>query len=149
MKLASKIIATFFGLGYLPVAPGTFTSMVCIILYKLYLHQLSWPLYLFFLLIVFFIGSFASTKYSKELNQKDPRKIVIDEAFGQFLVLFQMGVTLPLLLLSFILFRFFDIVKPYPIKKAEVLAGGWGIMLDDLLAAIYAGIILYLYILLK
>ena len=149
MKLLSKVISTFFGLGYFPVAPGTLTSLVIVLAYKFYLHRLSWPLFLLILFLLFLIGVYTSTKFSVESNKKDPRKIVIDEACGQLLVLFRMPDAWFPILASFILFRIFDIVKPYPIKKVEAMPGGWGIMMDDIVAAIYAGVIVNLYFLLK
>jgi len=149
MKLLSKVISTFFGLGYFPVAPGTITSLVVILAYKFYLYQLSWPLYLLILFLLFLVGVYTSTKFSAESNKKDPRKIVIDEACGQLLVLFRMPEAWFPVLASFILFRVFDIVKPYPIKKVEALPAGWGIMMDDVVAAIYAGVIINFYLLLK
>ena len=149
MKLLSKIFATFFGVGYFPIAPGTLTSLLVILLYKFYLHKLSWPYYLVILSFLFLVGTFVSTKYSLELNKKDPRTIVIDEALGQLLVLFRLNPTWFPLLIGFGLFRFFDIIKPFPIKKTEEFPKGWGIMIDDILAAIYAGISLNLYLYLK
>ena len=153
MKSLSKIIATFFGVGYFPVAPGTLTSLIVVLLYKFYLHSLSWPFYLLLLVLLFSVGIFTSTKYSLEIKKHDPRRIVIDEAFGQLLVLFQIGESwgtgwLPLLS-CFLLFRIFDIIKPFPIKKVETLPEGWGIVMDDLVAAVYAGVIINLYLLLK
>jgi phosphatidylglycerophosphatase A len=149
MKLLSKVISTFFGLGYFPVAPGTITSLVVVLAYKFYLYQLNWPLYLLILFLLFLVGVYTSTKFSAESNKKDPRKIVIDEACGQLLVLFRMPEAWFPVLASFVLFRVFDIVKPYPIKKVESLPAGWGIMMDDVVAAIYAGVIVNLYLLLK
>ncbi len=153
MKSLSKIIATFFGVGYFPVAPGTLTSLIVVLLYKFYLHSLSWPFYLLLLFLMFSVGIFTSTKYSLEIKKHDPRRIVIDEAFGQLLVLFQIGKSwgtgwLPLLS-CFLLFRIFDIIKPFPIKKVETLPEGWGIVMDDLVAAVYAGVIINLYLLFK
>ncbi len=153
MKSLSKIIATFFGVGYFPVAPGTLTSLIVVLLYKFYLHRLSWPFYLLLLFLLFLVAIFTSTKYSLEIKKHDPRRIVIDEAFGQLLVLFQIGESwgtgwLPLLS-CFLLFRIFDIIKPFPIKKVETLPEGWGIVMDDLVAAVYAGVIINLYLLLK
>ncbi len=153
MKSLSKIIATFFGVGYFPVAPGTLTSLIVVLLYKFYLHSLSWPFYLLLLVLLFSVGVFTSTKYSLEIKKHDPRRIVIDEAFGQLLVLFQIGESwgtgwLPLIS-CFLLFRIFDIIKPFPIKKVETLPDGWGIVMDDLVAAVYAGVIINLYLLLK
>ena len=153
MKSLSKIIATFFGVGYFPVAPGTLTSLIVVLLYKFYLHSLSWPFYLLLLFLLFSVGVFTSTKYSLEIKKHDPQRIVIDEAFGQLLVLFQIGESwgtgwLPLLS-CFLLFRIFDIIKPFPIKKVEKLPKGWGIVMDDLVAAVYAGVIINLYLLSK
>lgn len=149
MKLLSKIISSFFGAGYFPVAPGTLTSLVVILAYKFYLFRLSWSLYLLILFLLFFIGVYASTKVESESRKKDPRKIVIDEACGQLLVLFRMGDAWFPILIGFLLFRIFDIAKPYPIKKVETLPSGWGIMTDDIVAAIYAGVIINLYLIIK
>ena len=149
MKLLSKIISSFFGAGYFPIAPGTLTSLVVILAYKFYLFRLSWSLYLLILFLLFFIGVYASTKVESESRKKDPRKIVIDEACGQLLVLFRMGDAWFPILSGFLLFRIFDIVKPYPIKKVETLPSGWGIMMDDIVAAIYAGVIINLYLIIK
>ena len=149
MKLLSKIISSFFGAGYFPVAPGTLTSLVVILAYKFYLFRLSWSLYLLILFLLFFIGVYASTKVESESRKKDPRKIVIDEACGQLLVLFRMGNAWFPILSGFLLFRIFDIIKPYPIKKVETLPSGWGIMMDDIVAAIYAGVIINLYLIIK
>jgi len=147
MKTGWKILATFFGAGFFPLAPGTLTSLIVVILYKFYLFNLSWPVYLLIFLCLFFIGVFVSTQYSTELGKTDPRKIVIDEACGQLIVLFQMPTSWFLLLLGFFLFRLFDIIKPYPIRKVENLRKGWGIMLDDILAAIYTIIIIRIFLL--
>ncbi len=149
MKTGSKILATFFGIGFFPLAPGTLTSMVVVILYRFFLHNLSWPVYLLIPLGLFFIGVFVASEYSSDLGKKDPRRIVIDEACGQLLVLFQLPTSWFLLLLGFFLFRLFDIIKPYPIRKVENLRKGWGIMTDDIVAALYAIIVLRLYLLFR
>ncbi len=149
MKLVSKIIATVFGIGYFPIAPGTLTSLIVVFLYKLFLHQLSWPTYVFIFFLLFFVGIFTSSKCVSESDKKDPRNIVIDEAAGQLLVLFRMSEDWLPLLLSFLIFRIFDIIKPIPIKRIENFPGGWGIMTDDLVAAIYAGVVVNLYLILK
>lgn len=149
MKFLSKIISSFFGLGYFPAAPGTLTSLAVVLAYKFYLFRLSWPLYLLILFLLFLVGVYASTKVESESRKKDPRKIVIDEACGQLLVLFKMSDAWFPILSTFVLFRIFDIIKPYPIKKVEALPSGWGIMMDDVVAAIYAGVIVNLYLVLR
>lgn len=145
----SKIVSTFLGLGYFPLAPGTFTSLVVLLLYKYFLFTLNRPVYLAFLLIFFLGGVISSSRHSSRLNQSDPSCIVVDEAGGQLLVFFGLNPSWILLALGFFLFRFFDIIKPYPIRKVETLPKGWGIMLDDILAAVYAGILVNVYLLLK
>jgi len=149
MKKWWRILASFFGLGYIPVAPGTAASLAVALAYKFFLSSLAWPflLLLFALLLVF--GVIASTSYARELGRPDPRAIVVDEACGQILVLVFVPATWAPVLIGFLLFRFFDIVKPYPISKAEKLAAGWGIMGDDLAAALAAKGLLHLYLYLK
>ncbi len=149
MNLLSKVLATFFGVGYFPIAPGTLTSLIVVVLYRLFLYKLNWPIYLTIVVVYFFVGVYVSNKYSKKINQKDPSNIVIDEAFGQLLVLFRQGTALFPLFLCFFIFRVLDIIKPPPIRKLENFSGGWGIMTDDLLAAIYTGIIVNFYLIVK
>lgn len=149
MKFISRLIATFFGAGYLPVAPGTLTSLIVALLYKFYLYRLSWPFHLLVFFVVFSIGVCTSTRFASQMTRKDPRKNVIDEAAGQFLVLFRMDNSWPVVLSCFLLFRIFDIAKPFPIRKVERIPEGWGIMLDDVVAAVYAGIIINLYLMLQ
>jgi len=149
MRIISKILATFFGLGYFPLAPGTLTSLVMVMIYKFFLFKLTWPLHLILLFFLFLVGSFVSTNYSAALNKKDPQKVVIDEACGQYLALFQLTPSWLIVGLSFLLFRFFDIIKPFPLKRVELFPHGWGIMLDDIAAGLYAGIITYIFLLVK
>lgn len=143
----AKTIATFFGVGYFPVAPGTLTSAIIVVLYKFLLYKLSWPLYLTLFFVLFGLGIWVSDVSSRMLNKKDPRTVVIDEAAGQFIALFLLNPHWSLCAVNFVLFRFFDIVKPFPIKRIETFPGGFGIMLDDIMAAIFAGILLNLYLL--
>jgi len=149
MKFLTKIIATFFGLGFAPIAPGTVASFGVILLYRFCLSSLSWPAFWGIFLFLFTSGVITSSLYSRELGQEDPRRIVIDEAAGQWLVLFQLSPDWWLLIAAFLLFRLFDILKPFPIKKLEIFPSGWGIMLDDILAGLYAGIVLNLYLFIK
>lgn len=142
-------MSTFFGAGYFPVGQGTLTSFIVVLMYKFFLYRLHWALYLLLILVVFVLGVVSSSVHSTALKKKDPHEIVIDEVAGQLLVLFRLNPTWSLLLISFFLFRLFDIAKPYPIKQLEKFPKGWGIMTDDILAAIYSGILVHLYLLLK
>jgi len=149
MKFLSKVFATFFGAGYFPLAPGTFASLITALLYKFFLADWQWELFACSWLVVFFVGLFSSTRYSRELRQKDPGQIVIDEVSGQMIALFLVPSSWLPVLLSFFLFRLFDVVKPYPIRRLERLEDGLGIMADDVLAGLYAGILVHLYLILK
>lgn len=149
MKYLWRVLASFFGLGFFPFAPGTLTSLVVVLIYKYSVHGLDWPYLLFILFGLLILGTYAASFYSSELQKTDPRCVVIDEAAGQFLVLFLVAPDWTSLAAGFLLFRLFDIVKPFPIRKAEALPGGWGIMADDILAALMAKGVLHIFITLK
>jgi phosphatidylglycerophosphatase A len=147
MKVFSRIIATFFGVGYIPLAPGTMASLFVIFLYKYYLYLWNWPVYLGFLVLIFIFGAMASSSYAETQKKEDPRSVVIDEVLGQLIVLFRMPPSWPLLIAGFLLFRVLDILKPYLIEKSENFPRGWGIMMDDVMSGVCAGIIINLYLL--
>ncbi|MGD2245345.1 MAG: phosphatidylglycerophosphatase A [Candidatus Aminicenantes bacterium] len=149
MRLFSKVLATFFGAGYFPLAQGTLTSFIIVLLYKFFLYRLHWAFYLLLVAGIFILGVFSSSVYSKIVKKKDPHQIVIDEVAGQLLVLFRLSPSWFLMLSGFFLFRLFDIAKPLPIRHVEKFPGGWGIMADDIMAAIYAGLLVHIYLLLK
>lgn len=149
MRTLSKVIATVFGIGYFPLAPGTLTSLVFVFLYKLFLYKMDWPYFLAFLVLLFVIGTLASAALAAHMGAKDPRPIVIDEAVGQLMALFHLSPDWYLLGLGFGLFRALDILKPFVIKRAEKIPGGWGIMMDDVIAGLITSIILNLYLILK
>jgi len=148
MTIISRMFATFFGVGYLPIAPGTVASFLMILLYRYYLYAWNWPLYLGVLILFFFFGALASSTYAETLKKEDPRSAVIDEVLGQLIVLFRMPPSWPLLIAAFLLFRALDILKPFLIKKSENFPRGWGIMMDDVMSGVCAGIIINLYLLL-
>ncbi|MHB8413576.1 MAG: phosphatidylglycerophosphatase A family protein [Candidatus Acidiferrales bacterium] len=154
----SLFFATVGGVGYLPKAPGTWGSLVGMALYwglftlphlpalDVYFHGTYYVVpreYSFGIvtaIVLALLGVWASSRVAKFAGKKDPQFAVIDEVSGQFLT--YMLALAPLnwkyLLLGFILFRVFDIWKPFPARQAESLPGGWGIMADDWIAAVYA-----------
>ncbi len=147
-------IATF-GVGYLPIAPGTWGSLVGVGIWLLMRRLIPDPLGPKFLLIelivtlaITFAGIWAASRTEHISGRKDPGKVVADEVAGQLMSLLPV-VLVPAwfswkvaVIISFILFRFFDIVKPYPARRLEAMHGGLGIMCDDLTAGIYAGLII-------
>lgn len=133
-----------FGSGLMPTAPGTWGTLAAIPIYLLLVNA-SWGLYLVVTLIAFLFGVFICNKVSKELGEHDYGGIVWDEIVGYLLTMFLAPSGLVWIVIGFILFRIFDIWKPQPIGWVdERVQGGLGIMLDDVLAAIPAWIILQL-----
>lgn len=142
-------LATIGGVGYFPVAPGTVTSFLVILGYRVLFHRLSWQVYLSIGLLIYILGIWSATQYARRVKKEDPRTVVIDEVLGQWTALLLIPPSWGLLLLSFFLFRFFDIIKPLFIRKAESFHAGWGIMLDDILAGCYASIIVNAFLLVR
>ena len=164
----SLAIATAFGLGYLPKAPGTFGSLggVAITLGTAWLFSQKTPQLLnvekdagvwtaaigpgfaefALVVLIAILGVYVADRASKYAGKKDPQFVVIDEVSGQLIAYFSPFTLLnwKSLLLGFILFRVFDIWKPFPARQAESLPGGLGIMADDWIAGIYAALGLWL-----
>ena len=130
--------ATCSYVGYLPLAPGTWGSLLaCIVAYLL--PGSANP----FILILFGIAAIVTAERARG-KEDDPGRIVIDEYVGMFVTLLGHDLTLWTLVKGFILFRAFDILKPYPIRQLERLPGGYGIIADDVLAGVYGNVALIL-----
>jgi len=141
-------IATGFYSGYLPKAPGTWGSLVGVLLVFL-LHALSLQIYLSVIAGLFIVGSFVAGEAEKILDNRDPGVVVIDEIVGMLITMIAVPVTPLTMALGFILFRVFDIAKPFPVNFFDQhFHGGLGIMLDDVVAGIYSLIIMQLIFLL-
>jgi len=186
IKNIHEFIATFFLVGKVPKAPGTFGTLAAAVIYY-YLPRLlgyftgsagilpasnqltgnagilpapsttsAWsitdnslsnplfydsPLWLIFLIAFFFLGVYSSTK-AEETMGHDNGHIVIDEVVGYWFAMYLFPPTLYYVVFGFLLFRLFDIAKPYPINKLQNLPKGWGVMVDDLLAGVYTAVIL-------
>jgi phosphatidylglycerophosphatase A len=143
MQRIYRIVATFFGLGYLPLMPGTWGSLAGVVLFGFFLNS---TIFLFLTILIISVGFFVSDKVSKARKEKDPQIIVIDEVAGQMITYLGVLFSWKVLILGFVLFRFFDIVKPLGIKRVEKVKGSSGIMLDDIVAGIYANIVLRIII---
>ena len=137
------VLSSCFGLGLIPVAQGTFGTLaavpLAIALDRLTPMAAAYVLFFFILLAVW-----VSAKSAGALEKEDPGEVVIDEVAGLLLTLFLLPATAFNLCLGFILFRLFDILKPYPIRRLEKIGGGAGIVLDDLLAGVYGNVCLRL-----
>ncbi|KAB7739352.1 phosphatidylglycerophosphatase A [Parvibaculum sedimenti] len=133
------LIATWFGSGLMPKAPGTWGSLAALPP-ALFLAWLGGPLALIIgAALAFVIGIPAASRYAAAKGTEDPSEVVIDEVAAQWLVLAALPLAPVAWGAGFLLFRFFDVVKPWPVSLADArLKGGPGIMLDDIVAAVYA-----------
>jgi len=121
------------------VAPGTWGSFLAVIVWWFFLSVLN-PLYFYTIIILTTILAILASNYAERSLGRDAGSIVIDEVVGQWLVLVFCQKTLSIAIIAFILFRLFDVLKPFPIGRSQNLKGGWGVVIDDLLAGIYAAI---------
>jgi len=137
------LIATFFGSGFLPAIPGTWGSLFTALLIW-FLPSIPWGFEFVILIAIFFLGVRSSTQVERVSQSTDPGYIVIDEFIGMALVLMTVPKSFVLYLFAFLLFRIFDIVKPAPVNQLQDLPEGWGVMVDDVVAGIYAIIVLQL-----
>lgn len=141
-KNPNHLFAFGFGSGLAKKAPGTFGTLAAIPFFLL-LQNLSWPIYLSWLLVTFALGVVWCDRSSKALGVHDHGGIVWDEFVGFWITMFMAPAGWVWILLGFVLFRFFDILKPWPINWLDKkVHGGFGIMIDDVLAGIYALIVL-------
>ncbi|WP_331344416.1 phosphatidylglycerophosphatase A family protein [Cellvibrio sp. UBA7661] len=139
------VFAFGFGSGLAPKAPGTFGTLAAIPLFMLLLQDLTWPLYVLWLLVTFALGVFWCDRSSKTLGVHDHGGIVWDEFVGFWITMFMAPAGWMWIVIGFVLFRVFDIVKPWPISWLDKkVHGGFGIMIDDALAGVYALIVLQL-----
>jgi phosphatidylglycerophosphatase A len=140
-----KNIATLGFIGYLPAAPGTWGSAVGLLFVLLTAPSL--PVLLAIIALGIILGIIASNTAEKVIGEIDSGHIVIDEFVGFLISAVYIPHTYSYLFSAFLLFRFFDILKPFPVRQAEErIGGGAGIMMDDVLAGIYANVVLQVWI---
>ena len=132
----SEWIATCFKVGYLPFAHGTWGSVFAILLWWVLLKDLNTYIFGAIIIIFLLIGIVVSNIIIDQSGDHDPSHIIIDELVGQWLALFLLPEGFFNIAISFILFRFFDIIKPWPIRLIEKLPKGLGVMSDDLTAGL-------------
>ncbi len=142
MKFLVKMLSTGFFLGYMPIAPGTFGTLLGVLLF-----YLLWPLphYIYSVTLVTLIlfASWISTLAEGVFNERDSQKIVIDEVVGYLVAVAFHPWGIFNAVAAFVLFRLFDITKPFPIGLIDrKLRAGWGVVFDDVLAGVYANICL-------
>jgi len=148
MKSVARLISTGCGIGYFPLAPGTMGALAALIIYWIAPQPGNAS---FFLIIIalMLVGIYSASITERELIARlgaergtDPKIVIIDEIIGMLVALIAIPKTTKFLILAFILFRIFDIVKPFPARRIEKLPAGWGIVFDDVIAGIYANLLI-------
>ena len=140
MNQLALVCATFGYVGYFPIAPGTAGSLAALVLFAA-VRRVGVPAFEIATIVVVLVGGiWAANATEHALGQKDPGAIVIDEVLGMLMTLALLPVSTFGIFVGFVLFRLFDVVKPYPAGRLEHLKGGPGVMLDDAVAGIYAHI---------
>ena len=137
-------IATVFKAGYVPIAPGTIGSVVGLLVFWLIKDSASFTVQMLVIGALFFAGVWASTLVEQDLERQDPGIVVVDEVVGMLVALMLLPPTTTVIFVAFFLFRLFDIVKPYPARWCAQLSGGRGIMMDDVVAGLYANVLIHL-----
>lgn len=144
-----EMIATGLGVGHFPYGPGTMGALLAILIWypiTTMANHTTWFLITLALILAFtLLGAWSSTVAERYWGE-DPSRVVIDEVVGQWITLLAVPVVFSWwhVLAAFVLFRFFDIVKPLGVRKMENFKSGWGIMADDILAGCYGAILIYL-----
>lgn len=147
-KQLARLICTFFYIGEIPIplgrgkGQGTTTSLVTMVIIW-FLIPSSFHILLAISIVLFFISVWSATVGEKIFEKEDASRIVIDEVTGMVISLVSVPIGIKPYVGAFLLFRFFDIVKPPPARSMERLKGGWGVTLDDVIAGIYANLSLH------
>ncbi len=135
-------VATVFGIGFLPGAPGTWGSLAAVAAWVGLQHVIPTTGIILITVFLFFIGVWITDHVARHEADEDPAEIVLDEWVGQWIPLWVIPATPEYIIGALILFRIFDVAKPWPVSLYDNVSGGWGIMLDDIAAGVYALLIL-------
>ena len=142
MNQLALLVASFGYVGFFPFAPGTAGSLAALALFAV-VRWVGVPAFeVGVILAILVLGIWAANGAERALGRKDPGQVVIDEVLGMLITLALLPVSLTGVFVGFLLFRLFDVVKPYPAGRLEHLPGGYGIMLDDAMAGVYSYIVL-------
>ena len=146
-----RIIVTFFYIGHVKLVPGSVASVVTVLVFNLSAKYLIFSLLMIIILVTIIFSYFSVRIYTNQFSEKDRSEIVIDEVIGQLIALSPLLLFLEnnlsdfrMYLISLLFFRFFDIVKPFPINKFDKMNNSFGIIMDDILAGIFSALLLTL-----
>jgi phosphatidylglycerophosphatase A len=141
MNYLILILATGLGVGFSPLVPGTMGTLIAVPICLIF-SAIPFPLHELTIVTFFFLSIWISDKAERYWGKKDDPRIVIDEIMGFLITMLWVPQTAFFIMIGFFLFRFFDILKPPPIHRLEKVNGGYGVVLDDVLAGVYANIVL-------
>jgi phosphatidylglycerophosphatase A len=144
------VLGTLLGIGFIPIMPGTFGTLAAVVAYLglpiEWFNSLPGILYLIAgIIILYFLGVFITGKAEQKLGH-DAGSIVLDEFVGYFICVLFLPHSILMAIYTFALFRVFDIAKPQPVKLLQKLKGGWGVMTDDVMAAVYTNLFMQIMI---
>jgi phosphatidylglycerophosphatase A len=140
MRSVALALATCLGVGYVPFAPGTFGSLVGLLVWSVL--PVGPVLQLAVIAVLFLAGSWSASVSEHHFKSTDPSPVIVDEVMGMLITLWMNPVGWVGASVAFLLFRLFDVLKPYPANRLEALHGGVGVMADDGMAGVYANIAL-------
>jgi phosphatidylglycerophosphatase A len=143
LRRLGVFIATCAHVGYVPLAPGTWGSAVGLVIYYVVRRQESIPIELAVIAVVFIIGLWAATEAEHHFGGIDPGPVVIDEVIGMLITLALHPVNVTGAIAGFLIFRVLDVVKPWPARRLELLPGGFGVVLDDVMAGVYGNLMMW------
>jgi len=146
LKTVVRLVSTFFYAGYVPKISGTIGSLAGLLFFLSVSYSL--PVKIVSLLVLTAAALLVIRKAEELFGKKDSRRIVIDEAIGVMIALLFIPMKAEFIVPAFVFFRIFDIAKPFPIKRIEEMESPWGVVLDDVLAGIYANLAVQLIIML-
>ena len=143
LRRLGVFIATCAHVGYAPVAPGTFGSVVGLVIYYFVRRQASTAVELGVIAVILVIGLWSATEAEHHFGGIDPGPVVIDEVVGMLITLALHPVNVLGAITGFFIFRVLDIIKPWPARQLELLPGGFGVVLDDVMAGIYGNLLVW------
>jgi phosphatidylglycerophosphatase A len=143
LRRLGVFIATCAHVGYAPVAPGTFGSAVGLVVYYLVRRQASTAVELGAIAVILVVGLWSATEAEHHFGGIDPRPVVIDEVIGMLITLALHPVNVTGAIVGFFIFRVLDVVKPWPARRLELLPGGFGVVLDDVMAGVYGNLLMW------
>ena len=143
LRRIGVFIATCAYVGYAPVAPGTFGSAIGLAVFYVVRHQRSTTVEVAVIVALAAVGLWSATEAEHHFGGIDPGPVVIDEVIGMLITLAFIPVNRTGAMVAFLIFRFLDVVKPWPARRLEQLPGGFGVVLDDMMAGVYGNVVMW------